>query len=332
MNMKKVSFYKVAQVIWVVVLLTNYAKADEFGYSNPIVFQRFEVTETDSATPDIPGFYGGASIWIMESDGSDLRLLRHPGRGANAKHLDHPSVTGDGRYVIYSEFQSAQIGRQGRARLYKEDLHTRQRHVIREQPDCAIHHATLSLDDKDLTYSKDCGLKRSLVTELDNVEILVEPIEFGTRSSNGMSAGRRVLYQNEKPSGEQSKRSIAIILSEFDRQGNRTDRQITDWEYRNRRATISKGGDLAAWQTNSTTDGGKDDILILDLNSPDAEPTRITRSPANDGHPFFSRDADWLLFESDRTGNWEIFKLHIQSGEVIQLTDDPAYVSTRPRW
>ena len=161
------------------------------------------------------------------------------------KHLDHPSVTGDGRYVIYSEFQSAQIGRQGRARLYKEDLHTRQRDVIREQPDCAIHHATLSLDDKDLTYSKDCGLKRSLVTELDNVEILVEPIEFGTRSSNGMSAGRRVLYQNEKPSGEQSKRSIAIILSEFDRQGNRTDRQITDWDYRNRRATISKGG---AWQ------------------------------------------------------------------------------------
>ena len=46
----------------------------------------------------------------------------------------------------------------------------------------------------------------------------------------------------------------------------------------------------------------------------------------------FSRDADWLLFESDRTGNWEIFKLHIQSGEVIQLTDDPTYVSTRPRW
>ena len=83
---------------------------------------------------------------------------------------------------------------------------------------------------------------------------------------------------------------------------------------------------------NSTTHGGKDDILILDLSSPNAEPARITKSPANDGHPFFSRDADWLLFESDRTGNWEIFKLHIQSGEVIQLTDDPTYVSTRPRW
>ena len=121
-------------------------------------------------------------------------------------------------------------------------------------------------------------------------------------------------------------------MSEFDRQGNKVDRQIIDWEYRNRRATISKGGDLAAWQTNSTTNGGKDDILILDLNSPNVEPTRITKSPPNDGLPFFSRDACWLLFESDRTGNWEIFKLHIQSDQVIQLTDNQAYVSTRPSW
>jgi len=91
-------------------------------------------------------------------------------------------------------------------------------------------------------------------------------------------------------------------------------------------------GNLLAWQTNSTTAGGKDDILLLDLTEPDARPRRVTQSPANDGHPFFSRDGEWLLFESDRSGNWEIFKLHIPSGIVTQLTNDPNYVSTRPRW
>jgi Tol biopolymer transport system component len=91
-------------------------------------------------------------------------------------------------------------------------------------------------------------------------------------------------------------------------------------------------GNTVAWQTNSTTSGGRDDILLLDLTDPDAAPRRVTQSPANDGHPFFSRDGEWLLFESDRTGNWEIFKLHIPSGAVTQLTDDPDYVSTRPRW
>ena len=147
-----------------------------------------------------------------------------------------------------------------------------------------------------------------------------------------MSAGNKVVYQNEKPSRNQSSRTIAIVLSEFDSQGNRIARQIADWEFRNRRATISKNGNLVAWQTNSTTGGGKDDILMLNLNRLNDKPIRITKSPANDGHPFFSRNGEWLLFESDRTGNWEIFKLHIQSGEVTQLTKDPDYISTRPRW
>ena len=71
---------------------------------------------------------------------------------------------------------------------------------------------------------------------------------------------------------------------------------------------------------------------MLNLNRLNGKPIRITKSPANDGHPFFSRNGEWLLFESDRTGNWEIFKLHIQSGEVTQLTKDPDYISTRPRW
>lgn len=318
--------------IGILAVLASHSNAAESTYANPIVFQRFENAETNAATPDIPGFYGGASIWVMESDGSNLKLLRHPGRGPDAKHLDHPSVSSDGEYVIYAEFDSAEIGRRGEARLYQEDLQTQERTVIREQADCAIHHATLSLDDKDLTYSRDCGPDRSLVTELGNLEIVIDPVEPGTRSGNGMSAGRKVVYQNEKRSREQSGRTIAIVLSEFDEQGSRNDRQITGWQYRNRRATISRNGDFVAWQSNSTTGGEKDDILLLDLNEANARPVRITESQANDGHPFFSRDGAWLLFESDRTGNWEIFKLHIPSGEVTQLTDDPDYVSTRPRW
>jgi Tol biopolymer transport system component len=162
--------------------------------------------------------------------------------------------------------------------------------------------------------------------------IIIKPVPAGSRVSNGLSAGNSVVYQNEKPNDQQNNRTISIILTEFDNQGNRTDRNISSWEFRNRRAAISQDGSVVAWQTNSTTDGGKDDILLLDLIKPNALPRRITQSPENDGHPFFSRDGEWLLFESDRTGNWEIFKIHIFSGTVTQLTDDSSYVSTRPRW
>ena len=319
-------------VIGFLSMLASVSMAAEYRYTNPVVFQRFENTGTNIATPDVPGFYGGASIWVMESDGSRLSMLRHPGRGPLAKHLDHPSVTSDGQFVIYAEFDSAEIGTRGIGRLYQEDLQSGERTVLREKPGCSLHHAALSLDDEVLTYSQDCSTEHLLVTEVGNMGRVIEPVPAGTRVSNGLSAGNSVVYQNEKPNDQQSNRTIAIILTEFDNQGDRIDRNISSWEFRNRRAAISQDGGVVAWQTNSTTGGGKDDILLLDLTTPGAVPQRITQSPANDGHPFFSRDGKLLLFESDRTGNWEIFKLHILSGTVTQLTDDSNYVSTRPRW
>ena len=56
-------------------------------YREPIVFQRFPDT---AANPTVPGFYGGASIWIMESDGTRLQQLR----ADPERHLDHPSLSG----------------------------------------------------------------------------------------------------------------------------------------------------------------------------------------------------------------------------------------------
>jgi len=170
------------------------------------------------------------------------------------------------------------------------------------------------------------------VTEIGNTVTVIEPVPTGNRVGNGLSAGNRVVYQNEKSSGQQAGRTIAIILTEFNNQGDSIDRHLSSWEFRNRRSAISQDGNLVAWQTNSTTGGGKDDILLLDLTKPDVAPRRITPSPANDGHPFFSRNGELLIFESDRTGNWEIFRLHIPSGTITQLTDDSNYVSTRPRW
>jgi Tol biopolymer transport system component len=298
-------------------------------YAAPVVFQRFR---NDGATPDIPGFYGGASIWIMEANGSHATLLRDPGTGDTARHLDHPSVTSDARFVIYAEFASAALGVRGDAVLYKEDLRNRTRTVLRENSGCALHHATVSLDDIGLTYSRNCGPEATMLTELDGKAVGVAPGIPKASVGNGVSAGRRVVYQQEVRKPGQSKRAIAVVVSDFDASGERTDRIVASMQYRNRRPAISMDGRYVAWQSNSSTDGRTDDILLLDLADNDTDPERLTVSDANDGHPWFSRDGLWLLFESDRSGNWEIYKMHLPSRAVTQLTDDPRYVSTRPRW
>lgn len=304
-------------------------------YTTPVVFQRFL---SDAATPDVPGFYGGASIWIMEADGSHVSLLRDPGQGDSARHLDHPSVASDGTYVVYAEFENAALGARGSAKLYKEDLRTRERFVMRELEGCALHHATLSLDDRGLTYARDCGEERTMVTELFGKTLQVKPQAAAAFIGNGVSAGNRVVYQQELRSPKapaaqtQTARTIGIVVTAFTSARERTDRVVADAQHRNRRPAISADGRYVAWQSNAATGGESDDLLLLDLATPGATPERLTASPANDGHPWFSRDGLWLLFESDRSSNWEIYKMHLPSREVTQLTNDTRYVSTRPRW
>ena len=315
-------------------------------FTAPIVFQRFANT---GATPTVPGFYGGADIWIMEGDGSGLRLVRKgdpqpeapsepgttrppsPASDTSRTHLDHPSLTFDLRNVVYAEFADAEAGVAGGARLFREDLATGERAVLREVEGCAIHHASISPITRQLVYTRNCpegdGFNRSLILELSDRRQIDAANTTALPIANGVGLRRAVLFQAEgDPEGDERRIEIAVIR--FDGYGQGTYTALTDRDHRHRRPAVSADGQMIAWQTNST--GPTDDIFLADIDG--ANQHRLTTSEANDGHPWFSRDGRWIVFESDRSGNWEIWKIEIETGQVVQLTDDPDYVSTRPRW
>ena len=290
----------------------------------PIVFQRFENT---GATPTMPGFYGGADIWIMEGDGSGVRLVR---KGV-PQHLDHPSLTFDLRSVVYAEFTDAEAGVEAGARIFREDLATGEREVLREVEGCAVHHASVSPITRQLVYARNCpegdGFNQGLIVEIGARRRLDAAQTTALRVGNGVGLPRAVLFQAEgKPVDGERRMEIAIIR--FDGYGQGTYAALTDRDHRHRRPAVSPDGRTIAWQTNR--EGPDDDIFLAGIDG--SNQRRLTQSDANDGHPWFSRDGRWIVFESDRSGNWEIWKIEIETGEAVQLTDDPAYVSTRPRW
>ncbi len=293
-------------------------------FTAPIVFQRFANT---GATPTIPGFYGGADIWIMEGDGSGVRLVR---RGV-PQHLDHPSLTFDLKNVVYAEFTDADQGVEAGARIFSEDLATGEREVLREVEGCAVHHASISPITRQLVYARNCpegdGFNKGLILELSDRRRIDASSTTALSVGNGVGLGRAVLFQAEdEPENGERRMEIAIIR--FDGYGQGTYTALTDREHRHRRPAVSPDGQTIAWQTNRT--GPTDDIFLADIDG--SNQRRLTTSDANDGHPWFSRDGRWIVFESDRSSNWEIWKIEIETGEVVQLTEDPAYVSTRPRW
>jgi len=77
-------------------------------------------------------------------------------------------------------------------------------------------------------------------------------------------------------------------------------------------------------------DGGEDEIFLADIDGKNAR--NLTKTEGNDGHPWFSRDGKTIVFESDRTGMWEIWKIDLETGKQTQLTDGKGrYHSTRAR-
>ena len=56
----------------------------------------------------------------------------------------------------------------------------------------------------------------------------------------------------------------------------------------------------------------------------DATAKRLSLGRAADRQPIYSPDGKWIVFSSDRTGNLDVWETSAATGELRQLTDDPA--------
>lgn len=71
------------------------------------------------------------------------------------------------------------------------------------------------------------------------------------------------------------------------------------------------------------------DIMVA---HPDGSNSKVlAQNSADDIHPTWGSDDQWVAFSSDRTGNYEIYLVNVDSDTLIQLTDDPA-MDQYPAW
>jgi len=76
---------------------------------------------------------------------------------------------------------------------------------------------------------------------------------------------------------------------------------------------------------------------LYEINSDGTGLRRLTTNPADDLHPSYSYDGTQVVFERKVDGYWHIFRLHVDTGEEIQVTGgadnyhSPVYSSTYER-
>ena len=278
-------------------------------FEDPVVFQRAELSGDGKVLRN-------GKLWVMEADGTGMRQLTF-----GDSYDEHPSLYSDQQHVLYAEFAVGFLDEEKGGRLVKINIYTGEKEVLAEEKGCALHHASLSPVRDLLAYHYNCGTRFAQMIGLGR-----DRYETTMQATNGVRTSRGIIAMHEKNRGVSPREvSLAHIV------GRGADTRVeflTDGSALHRRAAVSPDEEWMAWQTNS---GGADDEIFLSrING--SEVRNLTSAQGNDGHPWFSRDGQWIVFESDRTGNWEIWRLHIASGDAEQLTDAPGkYVSTRPR-
>lgn len=109
-------------------------------------------------------------------------------------------------------------------------------------------------------------------------------------------------------------------------------RQLTDDAGANRNPVWSPDGSSIIYQSNYNPDI-RGDIFLISIEG--NNPTNLTNNPSYDGGGAFSPDGSQIAFWSTRAkagiGNAEIFVLTLETGELIQVTDNN-YDDISPLW
>jgi dipeptidyl aminopeptidase/acylaminoacyl peptidase len=72
----------------------------------------------------------------------------------------------------------------------------------------------------------------------------------------------------------------------------------------------------------------RSDLWLVETGPANARPRRVTQHAASDRHPRWSVDGGSIYFLSSRTGATQVWRLPLNGGEAVQITDYPLDVGT----
>jgi dipeptidyl aminopeptidase/acylaminoacyl peptidase len=81
-------------------------------------------------------------------------------------------------------------------------------------------------------------------------------------------------------------------------------------------------------ETDFDANRGRNDLWLLDLEATNPSPRRLTQHSANDTHPRWASDGSGIYFLSSRTGATQVWRLPLNGGEAVQITDYPLDIGT----
>ena len=216
------------------------------------------------------------------------------------------AVSDDGQLFVYTEWTTGDLAVKNLATgeirsFYGADWTTE----FFEDP-------VFSPDEKHVVYVR-YGNVRGEPTRIE-----VDSIDGGNREVVYDSKETRNMFTYDwSPDGETILLSSqAADRSEFLATLSLTDKTLQrlvtlNWE-RPRRAQYSPDGRFVAYDS---TKGGDSSIYLISADG--AQERVLVDSPGQDDSPLWTRDGQFLLFRSSRSGKWDLYALRMQDGQPV---------------
>ena len=94
---------------------------------------------------------------------------------------------------------------------------------------------------------------------------------------------------------------------------------------------VSPDGKWLAYQLRSTdlaANRGRTDLYLLAIDGPDRTPRKIASlADKNEGSPVFSPDGSALYFQSDASGDDQLWRVALSGGDPVQISRAPGGIS-----
>lgn len=74
---------------------------------------------------------------------------------------------------------------------------------------------------------------------------------------------------------------------------------------------------------NASGPSGDRDVFVVDITGTNLR--QVSNDPADDQQPNWSPDGQWIYFQSNRSGRWEVMRVPPSGGEAVQVTNDGGY-------
>ncbi len=169
----------------------------------------------------------------------------------------------------------------------------------------------LSPDEKKVAY-----VNYSWTNDKDLTKIEVDSIQGGNREVLYAESKIGLYAHDWSPDGnkilaslESADRSISLVTAGV--RDKKLQRLVTlDWEYP-RRATYSPDAHLIAYDS---TKNGRRKIYIISADG--LQERVLVESSGEDDSPIWTRDGQFLLFRSNRSGDWDLYALPMKGGQA----------------